>query len=141
MHAKQDSMQSFDTTVRTWNNSRGMLAIVEDDPHISNSLRMWSELLGLQSTVHTSAESLLNAICNQSLPLLGAVLDLTLPGMSGFELANRLRRMAPELPLVVITGMGEHERRRRGTLPAGVPCLTKPFDLDALDQAFSFPCH
>ena len=111
------------------------MVIVDDDPDIRFCLKSWADLLGLQSTVHVCAESLLDAIRVDAPRLIGAVLDLDLPGISGFELANRLRHMAPELPLVIITGMPVQERSAYGIAPAGIPCLSKPFDLDALEQA------
>ncbi len=127
--------------VRSLAEPRRVMAIVDDDPQISRTLTMWVELLGMRASVHACGQSLLDAIHDEATPLVGAVFDLTLPGMSGFELAKALRRLEPDLPLVAITGLAEHEMARHGTLPAGIPCLSKPFDLDALDLAFAFSSH
>jgi two-component system CheB/CheR fusion protein len=65
------------------------------------------------------------------------VLDIGLPGMSGYDVAKQLRRHAEfgRIPLVAVTGYGQEEDRRR-TQEAGFDChLTKPVDPDAL-QAF-----
>ncbi len=130
----------------------GILAIVDDDSHISRALGMWVEMYGLRATQHTSGESLLHALRQQdgrltlhfapspALPmaLLGAVIDLNLPGISGIELAQALRRLTPDLPMVIITALCEDERARFGPAPPGVQCLKKPFDLGALEDAL-FP--
>lgn len=129
--------------------SPGVVAIVDDDPHIAQALSQWLEFQGLRAACHLSGESLLQAVHDENgqctlsdgagnptaSRLTGAVLDLNLPGISGFELAAALRRLAPGLPLVIITALQPEERARYGAPPPGVPCLTKPFDLDALEDA------
>jgi DNA-binding response OmpR family regulator len=133
-------------------NVRGIVAIVEYDLHISRALGMWLELQSLSATCHASGESLLHALHqddghltlhdgappSDAFRLIGAVLDLNLPGISGVELANALRCMAPELPVAIITALRDDERVGYGTLPPGIRCLMKPFDLDALEEAL-FP--
>jgi DNA-binding response OmpR family regulator len=131
---------------------RGIVAIVDDDPQISRALGMWLELHDLRATHHISAESLLQAIHQENgrltlhigvshplvFPLAGAVLDVNLPGATGFELARSLRELAPELPIAMITALREEERLRYGRPPPGISCLKKPFDIDALEDAL-FP--
>lgn len=70
-----------------------------------------------------------------SYPLVGAVLDLSLPGTSGAELALKLRSIDPLLPIVMITAQREGENDLAGQLPPNIPCLQKPFDLDVLECA------
>jgi len=132
--------------------AHGMVAIVDDDPHISRALGMWLELYGLRAAHHTSAESLLHAIHLEGgvlalhigvsnplvFPLVGTVIDLSLPGITGFALAERLRKMAPSLPIAIITALRDEERSLFGHPPVGVQCLRKPFDLGALEDAL-FP--
>jgi DNA-binding response OmpR family regulator len=138
--------------VQTTENIQGMVAIVDDDPHISRALGMWLELHHLRAAHFISAERLLQVVRQEgeqlilnvgvsnpiAFPLVGAVLDLNLPGMTGFELAAKLRLMAPEFPLVIITALREDEYVRYGSPPPGVKSLRKPFDLDALEIAL-FP--
>lgn len=131
----------------------GVFAIVEDDLELGLALVSWFDMRGSKASHHGSAESLLQMIDAGGMvplpgsqaepaagqaPLLGAVLDLNLPGQSGVQLAFRLRQMYPHIPLVMITALRPAERARFGTLPEGVRCLTKPFDLDGLEEAL-FP--
>ncbi len=129
--------------------SLGVVAIVDNDPQVAQVLGQWLEFQGLRSACYLSGESLLQAAHEErgqwSMPagsvtaanyrLSGAVVDLNLPGVSGFELANLLRRIDPGLPLVIITALREEERARHGAPPPGVRCLRKPFDLDELEDA------
>ncbi len=126
----------------------GIIAVVDDDPHISHALGMWLLMQGLQTSHYMCAESLLRAIRLQdghlclpygfnstvSSPMVGAVLDLNLPGTSGAELANKLRSIDPLLPIVMITAQREYETELVGQLPTNIPCLQKPFDLDVLES-------
>lgn len=128
---------------------RGVVAVVDDDPEIRRALGDWLALAGFEGSGHASAESLLAALdaddgklrlgddgrAGDPGRILGAVLDVSLPGVSGVALARQLRRLAPELPLALITALSAEELRCFGCAPAGVRCLHKPFELEALEAA------
>jgi DNA-binding response OmpR family regulator len=134
------------------NVSRGIVAIVDDDPDVSRALGVWVQMNDLRATHCISGEHLLQLIEQHEgtlflrmgfgpsvqLPLLAAILDLNLPGITGFELAAKLRKLAPTLPLLVITALAEEDRVRYGNVPSGVTCLKKPFTLDEIEDAL-FP--
>jgi DNA-binding response OmpR family regulator len=126
----------------------GVIAIVDDDPHISSALSAWLDMLGVASISEASAEHTLSRLVEAvggwvvrpapgaaPRPLLGAIIDINLSGANGVELARRLRRGQANLPIVLISAIAGEELRRHGALPAGVSCLCKPFDLDALELA------
>lgn len=129
--------------------AHGIVAVVDDDPHVSHAIGMWLLMQGLQTTHYMCAESLLQAIRLQDgqlclpygfgdsfkSPLVGAVLDVTLPGASGTELAQTLRSIDPSLPIVMITAQRQCSVELIEALPPHVPCLQKPFDLDDLERA------
>lgn len=115
----------------------GLVAVVDDDFQIAHALSDWFLFGGLQSTHYSSSEGLLQAL-GRGTELVAAVLDLNLPGTSGFALATALHQRFPLLPIVIITALNEDERTAYGSAPAGIACLQKPFDLDALDDAL-FP--
>lgn len=129
----------------------GVVALVDDDPHISNALEMCFRMHGFSTARYISAESLLQAVRHENgclyihvdadraaLPLMGAVIDLNLPGITGFELARSLRGLMPDLPIATMTALREDERLRYGNPPQGICCLRKPFDIEALEDAL-FP--
>lgn len=129
----------------------GMVAIVDDGPRLARALGEWLDLHGLRATHYRSGESLLRAIhqndgrltlhlgINRSaiFPLVSVVFDLDLPDMSGLALAQALRRLSPNLPVVLVTSRDEEPWTQEDQPPAGI-CLRKPLDLDALEEAI-FP--
>jgi DNA-binding response OmpR family regulator len=60
------------------------------------------------------------------------VLDLMLPGMSGLEVLEQVRRAKPTLPVIMLTARGEVEDRVAGLNAGAVDYLTKPFSLSEL---------
>ncbi|MCH7987873.1 MAG: response regulator [Planctomycetes bacterium] len=79
--------------------------VVDDDPAIRMALRLLLESDGLCCECYASAEELLTA--SKSLKCGCLVLDLRLPGMSGRELQQELRRRKIEIPIILISGDGE----------------------------------
>ena len=58
--------------------------------------------------------------------------DLVMPGMSGLELANQLRRKRPDLKILCMSGYTEDVLVHSGSLSPGMPFLRKPLRPDAL---------
>ena len=132
----------------------GAVALVDDDEHIARALELWLQVSALSPSLHLSAESLLESLqlhegqvwvpvttLDESptrwAPLVAAVMDLNLTGINGFELARRLRELAPQVPLVVITAATDEDLARHGAIPDGVVCLRKPFRLDELERVLN----
>jgi CheY-like chemotaxis protein len=66
-----------------------------------------------------------------------ALLDQVMPGMTGIELARRLRQARPELPVILVSGYMGPVLEQDARL-AGIECiLTKPLDLQILSQAMA----
>jgi len=63
------------------------------------------------------------------------VSDVIMPGLSGPELADRLRDHLPNLPTLFVSGYTAETARGRGNLPAGSSLLEKPFNRAGLLRA------
>lgn len=61
-----------------------------------------------------------------------ALLDVTMPGMDGFEVLAELRKIAPSLPVVLSSGYPSHGRDARVAEDGAVWFLAKPYPLDEL---------
>lgn len=126
--------------------SAQMVALVDDEIQIVQVLQALLSFKGHASSVHASAESLLQALTVREgevwLPdrvgtprrLTAAVLDLNLPGMDGLDLATHLRRLQPQLRLVMITAALQDTLQERAQ-GLDMVVLSKPFTLEALEQA------
>ena len=111
---------------------RATLVVVDDDENVRRALTRFLCSCGYGVRAFESAEAWLAGIC----PVDGAILDINLPGMSGLELDERLRREGRAIPTVFITAQ-EH----LGAATAGRIILQKPFDaqclLDAIEHALA----
>jgi PAS domain S-box-containing protein len=113
---------------------RAMRILLADDNH--DAVEITRELLDLRGhaveVAHDGREAL--ALAQARLPDV-ALLDIGMPGMSGYELAAALRRLpgGAAVRLVALTGWGTEQDRAR-TRAAGFDLhLTKPIDLRTLD--------
>ena len=123
------------------------IALVDDEAHITQAMQMLLTLRGVASSVHQSAESLLQTLQapNGQLflhltdgtraQLQAVVLDLNLPGMNGIDLVAALRRLQPQLRMVMITAALEETLHAQATDLQGVTLLAKPFGLESLEAA------
>lgn len=101
------------------------LLLVDDDVTLAAMLQEFLELQGfLVATVH-DGESALERI--QAAPPDLLILDVMLPGMSGFEVLQRLR-VNYDLPVVMLTARGAESDRISGLLGGADDYLPKPFN-------------
>jgi CheY-like chemotaxis protein len=109
------------------------ILIVEDNPDSRNTLRVLLELWGHQVEV---AE---DGVCGVEKALAwrpnAAVVDIGLPSLNGYELAQEVRAaLGSQILLIALTGYSQYHDRRRA-LEAGFDhFMTKPADLDQLSQ-------
>lgn len=62
------------------------------------------------------------------------LVDDGLPGISGIEVARKLRAMHPSIPVVLMTGDETPELRVAAKLAGVMACLTKPFRSEAIAE-------
>ena len=81
------------------------VVLVDDDKQIRDALGWVLQSVGLRVESCGSPEQALAVCCPETVGCL--VLDLQLPGMNGFELAQRIKAGHPRLPIVLATGYAE----------------------------------
>jgi FixJ family two-component response regulator len=105
------------------NRDRPVIAVVDDDSRLLESLEDLLESAGYATRLFSSAESLLDSGLS-GVDLL--ITDVGMPGIDGFELRDRVNSARPELPVFLLTG--RHEIADRGH-PQGIAgFFRKPFD-------------
>ncbi len=89
------------------------ILIVEDQRDLARMLQAGLKSMGAEYQVITvpSGEEALLVIRSQPIDLV--VLDVVLPGISGLTLLERLRQQRPSIKAIVITGIDDHEVRKR----------------------------
>ncbi|MFL5380334.1 MAG: ATP-binding protein [Myxococcales bacterium] len=111
---------------------RARLLLIEDNPDIGETLRDLLEILGHR--VDLASDGLRGVQMALALKPDAALVDIGLPGIDGYEVAQRLRAdpVGREMLLVALTGYGRPEDREKA-LEAGFDAhLVKPVDPEDL---------
>jgi FixJ family two-component response regulator len=108
-------------------NIRPVVAVVDDDPRLLESLEELLESAGYVARSFASARQLLISGLS-GLDVL--ITDIGMLGMNGFELRDLVKRTRPELPVFLITGRHEIADQDRAQGISGF--FRKPFDAQAL---------
>ena len=110
----------------------GKVLVVEDDTFVAELAAGMLHELGFESTVTHSAKEALDRLASGEKPKL-VFTDIVMPGgITGVELARKVRQRFPELPILLTTGYSEQVGSS-----GGFPVLQKPYELDALASALS----
>jgi FixJ family two-component response regulator len=116
---------------------RSLVSVVDDDESVRESLPDLLRQFGFAARAFDSAEAFLTSEVLSETGCL--ILDVAMPGMSGPDLQQELRRRRHEIPIVFITAQGDETTRPRLLAHGAVECLFKPFSetalLDALNAA------
>ncbi len=104
------------------------ILVVEDEDAIREMLVMVLEQSGINVIDVPTAEAAQLSLADNAMPDL-ILLDWMLPGISGVELARRLKQddLFKELPIILLTARGEEEDKVRGLEIGADDYMTKPF--------------
>jgi FixJ family two-component response regulator len=106
---------------------RSVVAVVDDDPRLLESLGELLESAGYVARGFPSAQSLLvNGLSGFDL----LITDIGMSGMDGFELRDLVKKARPDLPVFMITGRHEIADQDRAQGISGF--FRKPFDAQVL---------
>jgi len=103
-----------------------LIAIIDDDEAMQDSLRDLLEAAGLDARCFGSAEEFLKSDLHCSAACL--IVDIRMPKMSGLELQARLKDEDCNLPIIFITAHGDARMRIQAMRAGAVEFLAKPFD-------------
>jgi nitrogen-specific signal transduction histidine kinase/CheY-like chemotaxis protein len=107
---------------------QGRVLVVDDDESVSELMQDLFESWGLEVVVARDGAAGLEAFSRDTRGFDLALLDQTMPRMTGLELAGHLLALRPRLPILMYTGYSEHISERR-VKQAGVHALLrKPVD-------------
>lgn len=107
------------------------LLLVEDDSELSTSLVLYLESEGYEVTLAengTDAEEEATRLPGYDL----IIFDVKLPDKNGFEVLRQAREEGVHTPVLMLTGLGDHEEKMRGFQVGADDYLTKPFETEEL---------
>jgi FixJ family two-component response regulator len=110
--------------------SKCTIAIVEDDASFRRALERFLRASGFDAHTFASAEEFLGSAAPESYACL--VLNIQLPGKSGFELVDQLTTSAPPPPVIFITAQDAKSLRERASRIHNTIYLSKPFPGEVL---------
>ena len=104
--------------------------VVDDEPLVSQSVKMVLSLDGHKAETAQSAEEALAKFNKDHYDII--VTDFAMPGMKGDELARNIKNSSPTKPVVLLTAFPPAQ------LPPEIDLLIiKPFDMDALREGIA----
>ncbi|WP_278438874.1 PAS domain-containing protein [Pseudomonas oryzihabitans] len=117
------------------------ILVVDDEPTIRTLLVEVMIAQGYRVLEAADAATAL-ALLSHDTPLDLLITDVGLPGaLNGRQLADALRGLRPELPVMFITGYAEGQVIDDAYLETGMRVLTKPFTLDTLERRIQAMLH
>lgn len=103
-----------------------VILIVDDDRDLANMLAEFIGNEGFQVVAAADAASANEMLASRPVDLV--ILDVMLPGRSGFDVLREIRRSKPRLPVLMLTARGEAIDRILGLELGADDYLAKPFD-------------
>ncbi len=101
------------------------MLVVEDDTTVSGVVAAYLDRAGLGVEVVVDGRDAVASVVRRRPDLV--LLDVMLPGIDGLEVCRRVRRLHPDLPVVMLTARGEEHDRIAGLELGADDYVTKPF--------------
>lgn len=112
------------------------LLLIDDDELIRLSMAVVFQTLGLEGHMADSGESALALLEGGFTPDC-VILDMNMPGIGGSETLARLRRLLPEVPVLLATGRADQSAVNLANAYPGVVLMAKPFTLEEFRKQLS----
>jgi FixJ family two-component response regulator len=114
---------------------RALVAVVDDDESVRESLPDLLNELGFRTSAFASAEEFLASGSLEQTRCL--ILDVAMPGMTGLDLQRQLNDRDRKIPIIFITGQKDQEIHDQAFEQGAVSFLFKPFSDTALLEALN----
>jgi|YNPMSStandDraft_1061717.scaffolds.fasta_scaffold04792_4 two-component system OmpR family response regulator len=109
---------------------RKHILVVEDEVHLATGIKYNLDAEGYQVTCVGDGPSALRLLEDPSQKFDLVILDIMLPGMSGYAVCEALRTRQNDIPVLILSARTLPEDRIRGFDVGADQYMTKPFDLD-----------
>jgi len=112
--------------------------VVDDDDSIRRALRRLFRSFGYHAVTYASAEDFLDSAPGSGEACL--ILDICLPGMTGFDLQEKLISRGAKYPVIFMTAHDNPQWQDRAKKAGAVAYLKKPFSEQSLMEAIHLAC-
>ena len=129
MSASAECIKSHDTALLSTQHS-AMILVVEDDLALQEAIVDTLELSGLNTAAAGSGEQALECLAEQRFDMV--ISDVNMGGMDGHQLLDKIKKLYPFLPVLLITAYASIDRSVRAIQAGAVDYLVKPFDPSTL---------
>jgi CheY-like chemotaxis protein len=116
---------------------KGTILLVEDEVLIAEATAETLRDLGFKVEEAATAAVALAFAKGQAGNLAAAIVDVNLPDGRGDELANKLRALKPNLPIVIATGSGDKSLASELKKGGPLALLSKPYDSENLRKSLA----
>jgi CheY-like chemotaxis protein len=120
------------TTASTDARPGEVVLVVDDDPTVLEVERQLLESIGYTVIACGDPHDAIRVLEDGRSTISVLITDLTMPGLSGIELAERVRAIRPTLRVICCTGYGDEGTERQAAAAGLHAFVRKPIDLDAL---------
>jgi two-component system alkaline phosphatase synthesis response regulator PhoP len=108
------------------------ILVVEDEQHLAFGIKYNLEAEGYDVSIAEDGPAALTLFADASHPVDLVILDLMLPGMSGYAVCDTLRQQGHDVPILMLSARTLVEDRVRGYDVGADQYLQKPFELEEL---------
>ncbi|WP_217594268.1 response regulator transcription factor [Cohnella sp. GbtcB17] len=102
------------------------IVVADDDAHIRKLIALYLQNEGFDTAEASDGIEALSLMEQSSVD--AVILDIMMPYMDGWELCREIRRLYPEMPLLMVTAIGESAQKVKGFQLGTDDYVTKPFD-------------
>jgi two-component system alkaline phosphatase synthesis response regulator PhoP len=106
------------------------ILLVEDEDHLLEAIKLNLEMEGYKVTTATDGKKALKVFKEERFNLI--ILDVMLPEIDGFQVAETIRLENSEVPIMFLTAKNTNEDRVTGLRKGADDYLVKPFNLEEL---------
>lgn len=102
------------------------ILLVEDEPRLNDFICKGLEQQGYTVDAVTTGSEALSLAATESYDLI--ILDVMLPGLSGFEVLENLKKFEIKVPVIIVSALNSSERVIEGLDKGAIDYIKKPFD-------------
>lgn len=108
------------------------LLLVDDDQSVRDTAALLLSSIGYRLTTASDGQQALDLFAAAPDAFDAAIVDLTMPGLSGIEVLKHLRLLRPAIPVLLISGYSELDVRLDPDISRRVDFQSKPFNLEQI---------